>query len=104
MTGWLSEERIHRHVQDQASSNDPQLQQAARNAMSSVRIWLPKSTCLVLGPGLGTDPVMAHTAKLALQEARKDVRRPSRTTHAAVLLIAFCSAVLMSMGIWQCRI
>ena len=41
--------------------------------MQSVNVWLPKSTCVVVGPGLGMDRIMAHTARAAMAAARKDV-------------------------------
>ena len=47
---------------------------AVAKAMESVKLWLPKSTCIVVGPGLGTDDIMAQTALQAMQEARQDVR------------------------------
>lgn len=46
---------------------------AAQKALEPVKAWLNKSSCLVVGPGLGTDPIMAETARLALLEARSKV-------------------------------
>ena len=38
-----------------------------------IKEWLGKSKmqCLVIGPGLGDDPLVVATAKLAVKEARK---------------------------------
>ena len=47
---------------------------AAGEALKPILQWLDKSTCVVVGPGLGSDPVMCETATRALREARQRVR------------------------------
>jgi hypothetical protein len=54
-------------------SNEVQ-ESAAQQAFKGVAPWLAKATCLVVGPGLGKDPVMCRTAYLVVQAARNMVR------------------------------
>lgn len=46
---------------------------SAEKALQPIEEWLLKSTCLVVGPGLGRDPVMLQTAQLGIESARKKV-------------------------------
>jgi hypothetical protein len=54
---------------------------AAQQAFSALHGWMAKSTCMVVGPGLGNDPVMHKTARLALKHAREQVRQPCVTSR-----------------------
>jgi hypothetical protein len=65
-------------MQDEISSEKESW--AVDKAMQSVKTWLPKSTCIVVGPGLGTDDLMHRTALAAIQEARQDVRNSQAST------------------------
>jgi NAD(P)H-hydrate repair Nnr-like enzyme with NAD(P)H-hydrate dehydratase domain len=57
---------------------DDMRHKAAKRSLEPISKWLEKSSCLVVGPGLGADPVMAEAARLALEEAREKVRYTSR--------------------------
>ena len=51
------------------ASREEEEAEASRAASSRVAAWLPALHCLVIGPGLGRDPVMLATAKHLMQLA-----------------------------------
>ena len=40
-------------------------------AVNNVSVWLPKLTALVVGPGMGRDPLMLECASMIITEAKK---------------------------------
>lgn len=89
---------LHKHLRCRASTRwcvqdaaqqDPSEQtkaHAAGVALKPILQWLDKSTCVVVGPGLGTDSIMCDTATRALRAARERVRLTTAyaLTRAAV--------------------
>lgn len=56
--------------EDGEELSSEELEAAARRAVKRVDPWLQRLSCLVVGPGLGTDPLVVATASQILQQAR----------------------------------
>ena len=50
--------------------SDEEVAAAVQRAVSLVDPWLQRLSCLVVGPGLGSDPLVVATAVQLLQLAR----------------------------------
>lgn len=48
-------------------------ERASQQAAETVFSWLSRSSCMVVGPGLGKDSVMIRSVYLIMQEIRKQV-------------------------------
>lgn len=72
-------------VQEDVDVSEEIQKKAAEQAMKVINPWLAKSTVLVVGPGLGQDPIMCMTVSMAIKSAIEKARLPPSCLHHHVL-------------------
>lgn len=57
--------------QEEIEASEEERERASAQSMRYLRRWLEKSTCLVIGPGLGNDPIMQRTVTDCIRFGRE---------------------------------
>lgn len=66
----MLESRELRSTWEDVGIDEDTFRKAAQQAMTGLSASIEKSSCLVIGPGLGKDPIMRHTCAQAIHAAR----------------------------------